>query len=96
MKQTVTCRKLLLSFKSEIADFLKFVGRAVPRTPLADVRMSQFDDPYWESLINWRGRLLGMERMLVAAGLTQADLAPIKAETPLLEELSAFEPHGHF
>lgn len=94
MKQTVSVRKLLVAFRSEIADFLKFVGRAVPKTPLAEVRMSQFDNPYWEPLINWRGRLLGMERMLLAAGLSKEDLDAVKGESGIPADLRAFRAHG--
>jgi len=94
MKHVLSSRKLIETFKADIALFLEFVGKAVPRTPVADVKMSQFDDPYWEPLINWRGRLLGMERMLFLNGVTATELSRIKKDAGLPEEFRELRPHS--
>jgi|RhisoiCoNPM_1038542.scaffolds.fasta_scaffold00060_4 hypothetical protein len=94
MKKTVVCSKLVAAFKSEIASFLKFIRRAVPGTELGQVRSSQFDDPYWEPLIDRRGRLLGMERLLLASGLTADDLMQVKIEAGLPEDFRKFRAHS--
>lgn len=83
LKQTVRCHKLTAAFVTEIALFREFIARAVPRTPVEEVKLSQFDDPYWEPLLNWKGRLLGMERMLLAAGVTEAEIAEVKSDAGL-------------
>ncbi|HTK60069.1 MAG TPA: hypothetical protein VL283_02590 [Candidatus Baltobacteraceae bacterium] len=94
MKHVLSTRKLIETFKGEIALFLKFIGKAVPRTPVAEVTMAQFDDPYWEPLINWRGRMLGMERMLLLNGVTAAELSQLKKDAGLPEAFRNLRPHG--
>ena len=94
MKHVLSTRKLIETFKGEIALFLEFVRKAVPRTPVAEVKMSQFDDPYWEPLINWRGRLLGMERMLSLGGVAVTELSQLKKEAGLPEAFRNLRPHG--
>lgn len=94
MKKTVSCSKLVAAFNHEIVSFLKFIRRAVSDTPVEQILPSQFDNPYWEPLINWRGRLLGMERVLLAVGVTADELMKIKIEAGLPEAFRTFRAHS--
>lgn len=95
MKHVLSTRKMIETFKAEIALFVKFIQKANPRTPVADVCLSHFDDPYWEPLLNWQGRLLGMERLLFANGVPVTELSKAKADAGLPEEFRTFRPHGN-
>ena len=94
MKHVLSSRKLIEAFVEEMKLFVIFIRRAVPRTPIEEVSMAQFDNPYWEPLINWRGRLLGMERMLLAGGITYAQLVKAKADAGVPPAFREFRPHG--
>lgn len=95
MKHVLSTRKLIETFKADIALFLEFIGKAVTYVTVADVRPYYFDDPYWEPLINWQGRLLGMERMLFLNGVTVTELTRIKKEAGLPEAFRDLRPHGN-
>jgi hypothetical protein len=94
MKKTVVTSKLIAAFKAEISAFVAFMRRAVPKTPVEEIAQSQFDDPYWEQLINWEGRLFGQERMLKAAGIGTDALLEAKIEAGLPPAFRAFRPHN--
>jgi len=96
MKRVLSSRQALDAFTDEVRLFVHFIRRAVKRVPLAEIKMSQFDNPYWEPLINWRGRLLGMERLLIACGVSVEDLTKVKSDAGVPEDLRNFRPHGDF
>jgi hypothetical protein len=95
MKKTIATSKLVAAFKAEIVKFVAFMRRAIPNTPVEEIKQSQFDDPYWESLISWQGRLLGQERMLQAIGITADDLVQAKTAAGLPPNFRTFRAHDN-
>lgn len=89
MKQTAT-QKLVAAFDAEIALFLSFIERISTQPGGFGIREGVVDDPYWNPYLEWRGRMIAMERLLLAAGVRRATIAKSKAVLP--EKLRTFDP----
>ena len=89
MKQTLTS-KLVAAFEAEIALFLKFVEKVSKQAGGTGIRDGVVDDPFWNPYLEWRGRLIGMERMLLAGGVRRPTVE--KAKKALPEKLRDFSP----
>jgi len=83
-----TTEKLRSAFDAEIALFLAFIEKVSTQPGGTGIREGVVDDPYWNAYLQWRGRLIGMERMLLAAGVRPATVK--KAKSALPEKLRDF------
>ena len=86
-----TTEKLRIAFDAEIALFLAFVEKVSKQSGGTGIREGVVDDPFWNPYLEWRGRLIGMERMLLAAGVRPATVN--KAKSALPEKLRDFSAH---
>lgn len=89
MKQTVT-QKLVAAFDAEIKKFLSFIERTSTQPGGTRIREAIVDDPYWNPYLEWRSRMIAMERLLQAVGVRRATIAKSKAVLP--EKLRTFDP----
>lgn len=81
MHQTVSA-KLRAAFRSEIEAFAAWIEKVSAKPGGTGVRDGIVDDPYWDAWNEWHGRLMGMERMLLAAGIRRASIEKDKEVLP--------------
>lgn len=91
MKQSQT-EKLLAAFDAEIALYLEFIEKVSRNAGGTGIREAVVDDPYWNPYLEWRGRLIGMERMLLAVGVRKTTIEKAKKVLPeKLRDLKSFD-----
>lgn len=91
MKQTASAT-LRTAFRDELALFLVFIEETSQQPGGRGIREGIVDDPYWNTWLQWQGRMIGMERMLLAAGVRRASIEKDKEVLP--EAIRSFEPRA--
>ena len=89
MKQTFA-DKLRAAFRSEIEAFVAWIDKISSKPGGTGVREGVVDDPFWDAWNEWHGRIVGMERMLLAAGIRRASIEKDKEVLP--EKVRATRP----
>jgi|GEM_PF-2763946 len=87
MKQTVAL-KLRAAFRSEIEQFLSFIEKTSKQPGGTGIREGIVDNPFWDAWNQWKGRMIGMERLLLTAGVRRATIEREKLVLP--EKLRSF------